>query len=366
MKIGLPKETKDQENRVALTPAGVRAIVSAGHRVCVQRAAGFGSGFSDAQFLEAGAELSSADDAWDSDLVLKVKEPQEFEYRFFRGQILFTYLHLAGAPKALTEHLLSSKTTGVAYETVEDGTGQLPLLSPMSAVAGSMAVIMGSYYLARFNGGKGVLLGNVLGHRHGKVMIVGDGVVGRHAARVAVGMGAETYICGLQPGRGVSLKREISAELEYFVSDERRIARHLEDTDLLVGAVLTHGARSPHVVTETMVQRMQPGSVIVDVSIDQGGCVETSRPTSHSDPVFVRHGVIHYAVTNMPGAYPRSSTMALTDATLPYVLQLADGGLAALRADPVFARGVNTYDGHISCRPVAEALSLISSFKPFA
>lgn len=366
MKVGLPKEIKDQEFRVGLTPAGVKALVAAGHSVHVQRSAGLGSGFDDEQYLQVGARLTSADEAWNCDLIVKVKEPQEVEYGLLHGQILFTYLHLAGAPKALTERLLASRTTAVAYETVENGSGHLPLLAPMSAVAGSMAVSIGSYYLARFNGGKGVLLGNLLGHRHGKVIIIGDGVVGQHAARAATGIGATTYICGLHAERGVSLKREISPDLEFFVSDQSRIAHHLKDADLLVGAVLVHGARAQHVVTEAMVQRMQAGSVIVDVSIDQGGCIETSRPTTHSDPVFVRHGVIHYAVTNMPGAYPRSSTMALTHATLPYVLKIADGAVAALRADSALAQGVNTYDGNITCRPVADALSFMEHYRPFS
>ena len=331
----------------------------------VQHSAGLGSSFEDQQYQEAGAKLTDAAKAWNCDLVIKVKEPQESEYNFLRGQILFTYLHLAGAPKALTERLLVSKTTAVAYETVEDASGRLPLLAPMSAVAGSMAVTMGNYYLARFNGGKGVLLGELLGQRHGKVVIIGDGIVGQHAARAAVGMGAATYVCGLGVEQGTALKRHISPNLEFFISDASRIARHLEDADLVVGAVLVHGARAQHVVTEAMVERMQAGSVIVDVSIDQGGCVETSRPTTHSDPVFVRHGVIHYAVTNMPGAYPRSSTMALTRVTLPYVQKLAERAMAAVQADPALGRGLNTYNGRITCRAVADALSLSEYYRPF-
>ncbi|MHB8453591.1 MAG: alanine dehydrogenase [Acidiferrobacterales bacterium] len=226
MKVGVIKEIKDQENRIALTPVGARAIVAAGHRVHVQRTAGSGSGFHDEEFLAAGAEIVSADDAWNSDMVVKVKEPQEPEYHFLRGQIIFTYLHLAAAPRTLTERLLASNTTAVAYETVEDPAGRLVLLAPMSAVAGDMAITMGSYYLARINGGKGVLLGNVLGRRHGKVVIVGDGVVGQHAARAAVGLGARTYICGLFPAHEVSLKRTISQDLEFFVSDAPKIAHH--------------------------------------------------------------------------------------------------------------------------------------------
>lgn len=365
MKVGVVREIKDQESRVALTPAGVRAMIAAGHRVRVQLLAGSGSGYDDAEYRQAGAELVSANEAWDCDLVLKVKEPLEPEYRFLRGQILFAYLHLAGASKTLTESLLASSTTAVAYETVESADGRLPLLAPMSAIAGTMAVAVGNHYLARSGGGKGVLLGSMLGRSHGRVVIIGDGVVGEHAARAAAGIGAEVVVFTLNPaqaGSGWTFPRD---RIRFMVSNQPSITQQMEHADLLVGAVLTRGARAPHVVTESMVQRMEPGSVIVDVSIDQGGCIETSRPTSHSDPVFLRHGVIHYAVTNMPGAYPRSSTLALTDATLPYALRLAQGGIDALRADPRFSKGVSTFGGHISCRPVAEALSLMQHFRPF-
>ncbi len=365
MKIGVVREIKDQENRVALTPAGVRAMVLAGHCVRVQHLAGAGSGFGDEQYRDAGAELVSADEAWGSDLILKVKEPLESEYSFLQGQIVFAYLHLAGAPKLLTESLIASRTTAIAYETVEDEGGRLPLLAPMSAIAGAMSITVGNHYLARPSGGKGVLLGNMLGRSHGKVVVVGDGVVGQHAARAAAGIGTEVVVFGLDPRHAASVMQPISEQIRFLASDERRITQHLKDADLLVGAVLTHGARAPHVVTDAMVQHMEAGSVIIDVSIDQGGCIETSRPTSHSDPVFVRHGVIHYAVTNMPGVYPRSSTMVLTDATLPYVLRLAQGGVGALRADPALAKGVNTFGGYICCRPVAEALSLLRNFRSF-
>ncbi len=365
MKVGVVREIKDQENRVALTPAGVRAMISAGHHVCVQLLAGAGSGFGDREYRESGAELVSAEEAWNCDLVLKVKEPLESEYRCLRGQIVFTYLHLAGAPRLLTESLLASKTTAVAYETVENEAGRLPLLAPMSAVAGAMSITVGNHYLSRPNGGKGVLLGNLLGRSHGKVVIIGDGVVGQHAARAAAGIGSEVVVFGLDPRKAASVLPAVSGQIRFLSSDEQRITQNLRDVDLLVGAVLAHGARAPHVVSEAMVQHMEPGSVIVDVSIDQGGCIETSRPTSHSDPVFLHHGVIHYAVTNMPGAYPRSSTMALTDATLPYALRLAQGGVDALRADPYFAKGLNTFDGHVRCKPVAEALSLLDNFRPF-
>lgn len=366
MRVGVVKEIKDKEHRVALTPAGARALQQAGHTVLVQAGAGLGSGFADTQYLAAGARLVTVEQAWEADLVLKVKEPLASEYRYFQQHILFTYFHLAGVPKALTEALLRQKTTAVAYETVEDAHGQLPLLAPMSAIAGNMAVTIGSYYLAKFNHGKGVQLGTVLGTRYGNVVIIGDGVVGRHAARTAYGMGAQVCVGGRDRAREAQLKRDIAPDLGFFETTADNLSRYLAEADLVVGAVLVRAAKAPYVVTEAMVQGMQPGSVIVDVSIDQGGCVATSRPTSHSDPVFEQYGVIHYCVPNMPGAYPATSTMALTTATLPYVLQLAQHGLDALRTDPGFGKGVNTYQGYVTSQPVAEALGLLSQFKEFA
>jgi len=366
MKIGVLKEIKEKENRVALTPDGAQTLVAAGHSVRVQAGAGAGSGFADENYTQAGAQLVSADVAWDSDLVLKVKEPLEQEYERLHGQMLFTYLHLAGVTPSLTQALLERGTTAIAYETVEDDHGKLPLLAPMSAVAGNMAVTMGNYYLARFNHGKGMLLSRIFNERYGKVLVIGDGVVGRHSARVADAMGAHVYIVGRHTERVPELQREISKDIHFVLSEADNIAAELRDTDLLVGAVLRRGARAPHVVTEAMVQTMQPGSVIVDVSIDQGGCVETSHPTTHSDPVYEQHGVIHYCVANMPGAYPRLSTIALTNATLPYALKLADSGLDALRTDQGFGKGLNTHDGHITCRAVAEALNLVDRFREFA
>lgn len=366
MRIGVPKEIKDKESRVALTPRGAATLVEAGHAVRVQEEAGQGSGFSDQEYLKAGAEIVPVEAAWNADLVIKVKEPLEAEYRYLKRQMLFTYLHLAGAPKALTEVLLAQKTTALAYETLEDREGRLPLLAPMSAVAGTMAVTIGNYYLARFNHGKGVLLGRILGESHGKVVILGDGVVGRHAARTAAGQGANVFIGGRHAERALEIKQETSERVNLFLSNPDNIAREVEEADLVVGAVLLRGARAPYVVTEAMVKRMQKGSVIVDVSIDQGGCIETSHPTSHSVPVYEKHGVIHYCVTNMPGAYPRTSTLALTQATLPYIVKLADQGLSAVGADPGFARAVNAYQGYITCQPVAEALGLISRFRGFS
>jgi alanine dehydrogenase len=294
-----------------------------------------------------------------------VKEPLEREYAFLKGQILFTYLHLAGVTKTLTEVLIKTKTTGIAYETVEDDYHRLPLLAPMSAVAGNMAVHVGSYYLAKFNGGRGILLGEVLGNTYGKVVVVGDGVVGRHAAKTAYGMGATVYLFGRHAERMDHLKESIGGRSHILLSTPENISEHVEDADLVVGAVLIPGAKAPAVITKEMVQSMQPGSVIVDVSIDQGGCVETSHPTSHSDPVFVKYGVIHYCVTNMPGAYPRTSTIALTNATLPYVAKLAQKGVEALREDPHFGKGVNTYNGAIAYKPVAEALRMMKRFVEF-
>ena len=355
MRIGVPREIKDNEYRVGLTPRGVAALRARGHGIVIERGAGLGCGFTDADYAAAGAELAAAQDAWRRELVIKVKEPLEPEYQELSGQLVFTYFHLAGAPRALTEALLASGTTAIAYETVEDERGRLPLLAPMSAVAGAMAPLVGAYYLAKFNGGRGTLLGTVLGIRHGKVVIVGDGVVGRHACEAARALGAAVVVLGLNAQRAAAFQ-VTDGSARYLLSTPENLDRELPDTDLLVGSVLRRGERAPHVVTAEMVRRMPAGSVIVDVSIDQGGCVETSRPTSHSHPVFVAHGVTHYCVTNMPGAYPRTSTLALTDATLPYALALAERGVAAAAADTGLAKGVNTCGGHVTYRAVADAL----------
>ncbi len=365
MKIGIVKEIKDKENRVALPPAAVGRLVGQGHQVLVQETAGLGSGFSDRDYLDVGAQMSNIEATWAADIVIKVKEPLKSEYGYLRQQILFTYLHLAGAPRGLTEALVDNKTTAVAYETVEDEAGKLPLLAPMSAVAGNMATLVGSYYLASFNAGKGIQLGTVLGRKHGNVVIIGDGVVGKHAANVAAGMGANVVIFGQRPERAAQLKQEISNDIDFVIYEPERVAEQLEKADLVIGAVLRHGARASHVVTTEMIKRMEPGSVVVDVSIDQGGCFETSRPTSHSDPIYVEHDVIHYCVTNMPGAFPKTSTIALSEAILPYVLKLAGQGLEVLRSDPGFAKGLNTHQGFISYKPVAEALDMLPIFRPF-
>ena len=363
MKIGIPKEIKDRENRVALTPQGAEVLIRAGHEVRVQAGAGLGAGFADQDYQMAGAQICSVEQAWDTELVVKVKEPLEAEYGLLRDNLLFTYLHLAGAPRELTDALLSRKTTGIAYETLEDSAGRLPLLAPMSAIAGNMATLMGAYYLARSQGGKGVQLGEVLGVRHGEVLIIGDGVVAYHAAKAARGLGAKVTIVGLDPAKGERMQSEIAADVEFVHSSHEVIAERVTNTDLLIGAVLKHGARAEAVVSEAMVKSMQPGSVVVDVSIDQGGCIATSRPTSHSEPIFVQYGVIHYCVTNMPGAYPRTSTLALTEATLPYVAKLAAHGIEALHQNVGMARSLNVRDGFIVCRPVAESLGMPDRYR---
>ncbi len=365
MKIGLIKEIKTRENRVGLTPAGVEALTANGHQVYVEQGAGLGSGFADDAYQQAGACIVSTAEAWDQELVVKVKEPIAVEYHYLQQQMVFTYFHLAGVPWGLTEALLVGKTSAIAYETLEDAHGRLPLLAPMSAVAGNMAVQMGCYYLAAQNGGKGVMLGSVLGKRYGKVLILGDGVVGSHAARTAIGLGANVAVAGLFAEKGELLRRDISAEIDYFISTPSAITEHLQDTDLLVGAILMPGARAQHLVSEAMVQTMQPGSVLVDVSIDQGGCIETAQATTHDDPVYVQSGVIHYCVSNMPGAYPRTATMALTHATLPYVLKLAGQGLNALSEDSGLAKALNTYQGRITYKPVAEAFGVLEKYSSY-
>lgn len=363
MKIGIVKEIKEKENRVAATPEGVKSLAEAA-TVLIENNAGVNSGFSNEEYSKAGAQIVNTATAWGADIVLKVKEPLEQEYKFFREkQIIFTYFHLAGVTKRLTEALLKNKVTTIAYETVEDKNGNLPLLAPMSAVAGNMSVTIGSYYLAKFAGGKGMQLGSVLGKKFGKVIVIGDGIVGQHAAHTAYAIGTNVTIFTRHKERFVTLKKEIGAELHCELSTPESIAQHVKDADLVVGSVLVHGAKAPWVVTEAMVKTMQPGSVIVDVSIDQGGCIETSKPTTHTEPIFVKHDVIHYCVTNMPGAYPRTSTIALTHATLPYAIKLIKRGVEALSEDAGFAKGLNTHKGFITYKPVAEALRMMEKWK---
>ncbi|MEE9412894.1 MAG: alanine dehydrogenase [Methylococcales bacterium] len=362
MDIGVVKEIKNQEYRVALTPDHALELIQSGHRVLVENNAGIGSGFSDDHYRDSGAEVCDTARAWAVDLVLKVKEPLAEEYAFLQGQMLFTFLHLAGADPALTQALLSSKTNALAYETLEDEHGRLPLLAPMSAIAGNMATQMGSYYLARTLGGKGVQLGLVLGVRHGKVLIIGDGVVGQHAATVACALGAEVTIAGLYPERIPGLQQRISPQLNFIESTAENISAAIANVDLVIGAVLCHGQKAPFVVSESMVKTLQSGTVIVDVSIDQGGCIETSRPTSHDHPIFILHGVVHYCVTNMPGAFPRTSTLALTTATWPYIDRLATGNLESLNKDAVLQTALNTCKGYVVNAAVAESLGLMTKF----
>lgn len=366
MDIGVVREIKDKERRAALTPSGAETLLAHGHRIRVEAGTGQGAGFTDRDYQDVGARITDTRAAWECDLVLKVKEPTEAEYPYLGSRILFTYLHLAGVTPSLTKALLAAQTTAIAYETVEDEKGRLPLLAPMSAVAGNMSVEMGNYFLAASQGGKGVLLGRIVDNHYGKVLVVGDGVVGTHAARTADAMGARVLVLGRNPEHGKALKAVTSSGLRVLESTPEAVAEEIRDADLVVGAVLLRGARAPHVITRRMVASMQPGSVVVDVSIDQGGCVETSRPTTHSDPTFQVHGITHYCVTNMPGAYPRTATEALTAATLPYIVKLADGGSDALRGDAHFARGVNTCQGYITCHPVAEALQRLDRYRPFS
>ena len=362
MRISAVKEIKDNENRVGLTPEGVGALAEKGLEVLLEDSAGANSGFTNEDYESKGASIVSAREAWNSDIVIKVKEPLKQEYKFLKDQILFTYLHLAGVDRGLTEALLDGRTSGIAYETVRGKDGDLPLLAPMSAVAGNMAASMGAYYLSRFNGGKGVQLGEVAGSRHGKVLVIGDGVVGANAAKTVSGMGADVYLFGIKED---AMNRIREHGVTCLTSTPENIAEQMQDADLVIGGVLLRGAKAPYVVTEEMVEKMQAGSVIVDVSIDQGGCVETSKPTTFADPVFIKHEVIHYCVTNMPAAFPRTSTRALTEATLPYILRLGEKGLDALKEDRLFAEGLNTFKGNITLMPVAEALGMQDRYKSF-
>ncbi len=359
MQIGVPSETKVQEYRVAATPDGVRDLVARGHDVVVERGAGEGSSFSDLDYQQAGATLGSTAEAWGAELVLKVKEPQPSEYGYLRqDQVLFTYLHLAADPQ-LTEALLEAGTTAIAYETVRDAHGRLPLLAPMSEVAGQLAVLSGITYLQKPQGGRGLLPGAVPGIPPARVVIVGGGAVGYNAAIIALGVGAHVQLLDTSIERLRQLETQLSGSIELLVSTPSRLAECIAHADLVVGAVLVPGASAPKVITEEMIRSMRPGSVICDVSIDQGGCCETSRPTTYADPVYEHAGVIHYCVANLPGAVPVSSTLAVTNATLPYALALADRGWReALSADPVLAGGLNVCDGRVTHPAVAGALGL--------
>jgi alanine dehydrogenase len=359
--VGLPKEIKDNEYRVGLTPAGVRALTDAGHKVIVERDAGAGSGFENELYERAGARIiDSADDVWnEAEMIVKVKEPIAPEYpRMKEGLLLFTYLHLAPDPKQ-TQALLERKVTGVAYETITDRRGTLPLLTPMSEVAGRMAVQVGAHYLEKMQGGRGILLGGVPGVPAARVVIIGGGVVGTNAAKIAVGMGAHVTIIDNNLDRLRELDDIFLTKISTLASSAYMIHDAISQADLIIGAVLVPGAAAPKLVTRAMLKDVPNGAVIVDVAVDQGGCIETTHPTTHSEPTYYVEGVLHYCVANMPGAVPRTSTFALTNATLPYVLQLANRGfLGAIAHDPGLKAGVNTYAGKLTYEAVATAQNL--------
>ncbi|NLJ76337.1 MAG: alanine dehydrogenase [Peptococcaceae bacterium] len=362
MIVGIPKEHKIHEDRVAITPAGVQALIAAGHRVLIETGAGLGSGISDETFRAAGAEIQTGYPQVyeESELILKVKEPLPQEYPLLReGQVLFTYLHLAREPE-LTNVLLKKKVVAIAYETVQLDSGILPLLMPMSEIAGRMAVQIGAHFLEKPCGGRGILLGGVPGVPAADVVIVGAGTVGANAARIAVGMGAQVTIIDRSTERLASLDDIYGNKIKTLISNQCNIERSVSYADLLIGAVLIAGAKTPKLVSEDFVKQMKTGAVIIDVAVDQGGSIETiDRLTTHSDPVYEKYGVIHYAVANMPGAVARTSSFTLTNATLPYVLELANKGFSqAVLDNRALARGVNIYKGIITCRAVGESLNL--------
>jgi alanine dehydrogenase len=360
MIIGVPKEIKDNEYRVALPPGGARQLSEAGHQVWVETGAGEGSGFPDAQYEASGAQIvPTKAEARNAHMVVKVKEPQPSEYEFMRPDlVLFTYLHLA-AEERLTREMVARGLTGIAYETVELPNGHLPLLTPMSEVAGRMAIQVGAHYLEKMNGGRGKLLGGVPGVRAADVVIIGAGVVGTNAAQMALGMGAHVIIVDINLDRLRYLSEVLPGHLTTLSSNPLNIAEAVRRADLLVGAVLIKGAKAPKLVTREMISTMNPGSVVVDVAVDQGGCIETTYATTHSNPTFLVDGVVHYCVANMPGAVPRTSTYGLSNATLPYMVKLANmGAETAIQADPALAKGVNTYKGNITYPAVAEAFGL--------
>ena len=361
MIIGVPKEVKDHEYRVSVTPDGVQALRHAGHEVLVEPSAGVGSGYTDEQYRQAGARIASSKEALfkDAALIVKVKEPQLSETCLFRPrQVLFTYLHLASSAE-LTKALLEADITAIAYETIEAKDGTLPMLKPMSEIAGKMSVQVGARYLEATQGGRGLLVGGVPGVDPAKVVVLGAGTVGSAATRIAVGMGAQVTVINLDIERLRYLDDLYQGRIVTRASTQAAIEENVLTADLLIGAVLVPGARAPKLVSRTLVAKMKPKSVIVDVAVDQGGCIETSRPTTHSDPTYMMEGVLHYCVANMPGIVPRTSTQALTNATLPYLLTLAASGVdAAVRADAGLAKGVNLSQGKVTCRGVAEAHGL--------
>jgi alanine dehydrogenase len=358
MRIGIPKEIKNNENRVAMTPAGVVNLIKFGHEVWIERGAGDGSGFTDDDYQSAGAKLvQSAKDAWSMEMVMKVKEPLPSEYQYFReGLILFTYLHLAPEPE-LTKALIDQKVVGIAYETVQLPNRSLPLLTPMSEVAGRMAPQVGAQFLEKVNGGKGILLSGVPGVQRGSVTIIGGGVAGTNAAKMAIGLGAKVTIIDLNPDRLRQLDDIFGAEITTLMSNPYNITEAVKESDLVIGAVLIPGAKAPKLVTEEMIQAMKPGSVVVDIAIDQGGIFETTdRLTTHDNPTYMKHGVVHYAVANMPGAVPRTSTFALTNVTVPYAIEIANKGYKkACLENEALLKGINTLRGYVTYQAVAEA-----------
>jgi alanine dehydrogenase len=360
VRIGVPREIKDQEGRVGITPAGVHELVDAGHAVLIETGAGEGSGISDRDYERRGARITrAAEEVWAAEMIMKVKEPLAEEYSYLHnGQILYTYLHLAAALE-LTQVLLKSRTVAIAYETVQLADNDLPLLTPMSEVAGRMAIQEGAFYLQETAGGKGTLLGGVTGVAPANVVIIGGGVVGTHAAKVAIGMGAQVTVLERNPRRMAYLDDVLHGRVMAIMSNPVTLEQAVAYADLLVGAVLIPGARAPRLVTEAMVRTMKPGSVIVDVAVDQGGCVETTEPTSHTHPIIMKYDVLHYGVTNMPGALPRTSTYALTNATIGYALAIAGKGWqrAAIES-PALAHGINTAEGYLTHPAVAEAHGL--------
>jgi len=358
MNIGVPREIMDKEYRVGVIPAGVNSLVKAGHRVFVEKTAGAGSGITDAEFEQAGAKIvSSVREVFAAaEMIIKVKEPLESEFSHFQdGQILFTFLHLA-PKKVLTEFLCWKKICGIGYEMIQLDDGTLPLLAPMSEVAGRMSIQVGAHYLEKVNGGSGVLLGGVPGVEHGKITVIGGGIVGSNAVRIAQAMGAEVTVIDVNMKRLEYLDEHYAGRVKTIFSSEHTIGSEVSDSDLVIGAVLIPGCSSPLLVTREMVASMRPGSVIVDVAIDQGGCVETARVTTHSQPVYEVDGIVHYCVANMPGAVPRTSTFALTNTTLPYALEIASKGIEkALNENIALKNGINVYDGKIVSKEVAES-----------
>lgn len=360
MIIGVPTEVKTREFRVGINPGGVLALTRAGHEVHIQKGAGLGSGITDAELQAAGATIvPTAADAWATDMVLKVKEPLEQEYAYFRpGLVLFTYLHLAPLP-GLTKALMETKVRAIAYETVENGDGSLPLLRPMSEVAGRMATQVGATSLEKERGGKGILLGGVPGTRRGHVAILGGGIVGSHAARIAVGLGAQVTVLEVNHDRMAYLEDIFQGQIETLYSNPKNIEETVVQADLVVGAVLVTGAKAPRLVTEDLIRAMSPGSVVVDVAVDQGGCIETCRPTTHDQPTFVLHDVVHYCVPNMPGAVAQTSTFALTNVTARYAERIANVGVEpAVRESAPLAKGVNCWDGYCTYEGVAEGVGV--------